>query len=218
MSDAKKCRICEARAPRRYCPAMNSDICAPCCGQEREVSLDCPFDCEYLREARRHEKPPEPDPKTMPNPDIELTDRFLRENQPLTVVCGRLLLVAALDTPGTVDLDMRAALDALARSYRTADSGLIYESRPNNMIAAQVQARFQEEIAAFRERVARQSGSHSVRDKDLLGVVVFWQRMEWQQNNGRRKSRAFMESLFSLLPPDAVQPPGEAPGGIIEAR
>jgi len=215
MSDANKCRVCEVRAPRRYCPAMQADICAPCCGQERETTLDCPFECEYLREARRHENPPDPDPKTLPNPDIELSDRFMQEQQPLAIVCGRLLLVSALDTPGAVDFDMRDALDALARSYKTAESGLIYESRPANAIAAQIQARFQQEIATFRERIAQQSGTHSVRDKDLLGVIVFWQRMQWQQNNGRRKGRAFIESLFSLLPPEAVEPPREQRSGII---
>lgn len=181
------------------------------------MTLDCPFDCEYLREARRHEKPPAPDPQTLPNPDIELTDRFMQENEPLVIVAGRLLLAATLETPGAVDYDLRETLTALARTYRTAESGLIYESRPNNAIAAQVQARFQDEIGKFREQIARQSGVHSVRDRDLLGVLVFWQRMEWRQNNGRRKGRAFIESLFSLLPPEAAQERGETPGSIIAA-
>lgn len=195
------CHLCEARPPRRACPALGRDICAQCCGQEREVSIDCPLECEYLRDAREHEKVPPVDPKLLPNPDIELTDAFLEQQQPLTIVTGRLLLVAAMETPGTVDLDMRDALDALTRTYRTADTGLVYESRPANGIAAAVADRFQQEIRQFREHVAQNTGSHAVRDKDLLGVLVFWQRMEWQYSNGRRKGRAFIESLFSLLPP-----------------
>lgn len=162
--------------------------------------MDCPLECEFLRDARRHERVAEVDAKTMPNPEIELTDAFLESHQPLAIVTGRLLLVAAMDTPGCVDLDMRDALDALARTYKTADSGLVYETRPANSIAAAVAARFQQEVAQFRESVAQQSGVHQVKDKDLLGVTVFWQRMEWQRNNGRRKGRAFIESLFSLLP------------------
>ncbi|NWF83043.1 MAG: hypothetical protein HXY18_04345 [Bryobacteraceae bacterium] len=196
---------------------MRAEICAPCCAQEREVTLDCPFECEHLRDARRHEKTPEPDPASLPSPDIDLNDRFLQEHQPLIVVAGRLLLVAAMDTEGAVDNDMREALDALVRTYRTAESGLIYETRPNNVVAARIQARFQDEIAAFRERIAERSGTHSVRDRDLLGALVFWQRMEWQHNNGKRKGRAFIENLLGLLPPSAVQPPGEQPGRIIVA-
>jgi len=65
----------------------------------------------------------------------------------------------------------------------------------------------------FRERVAEQTGTHSVRDTDLLGVLIFWQRMAWQMRNGRRKGRAFLESLYSLLPENMEQPsePPEAP-------
>lgn len=195
------CHLCESRPPRRACPALGRDICAPCCGQEREVTVDCPLECEFLRDAREHEKLPPVDAKNLPNPDIELTDQFLQQQQPLAIVTGRLLLVAAMETPGAVDLDMRDAFDALTRTYRTADTGLVYESRPTNGIAAAVVDRFQQEVRQFREHVAQSTGAHTVRDKDLLGVLVFWQRMEWQRNNGRRKGRAFIESLFALLPP-----------------
>jgi hypothetical protein len=201
------CPECNSRPQRRQCPALREDICAVCCGTEREETINCPFDCEFLREARRHEKVPEPDPRTLPNQDIELTDRFLGEQQPLAMVIGRLLLVSAIETDGTVDSDVREALDALVRTYRTAESGLVYESRPANLIAAAVQERFQQEVAKFREDLAQRTGAHTVRDKDLLGVLVFWQRMEWRRNNGRRKGRAFIETLFSLLP---TQPPESA--------
>ncbi|MBI5281918.1 MAG: hypothetical protein HY858_09570 [Candidatus Solibacter usitatus] len=199
------CHLCETRPPRRQCPALGRDICAPCCGQEREHTIDCPLECEHLRDARRHEKAPKVDAKSLPNPEIELTDKFMQEKQPLAIVTGRFLLVAALETPGAVDLDLRDALDALVRTYRTADSGLVYESRPANGIAAAVAQRFQDEVRQFREHVAQQSGVHSVSDRDLMGVLVFWQRMEWQHNNGRRKGRAFIESLFSLMPPPQQQ-------------
>lgn len=201
MSEKPTCRLCETRPPRRHCPALQSEICAPCCGREREQTIDCPLDCEYLREAREHEKLPALDPRQIPYPEIELSDRFLQQNQSLAIVAGRLLLLAALDTPGTTDLDLRDTLDALVRTYKTASSGLVYESRPTNAIAAAVADRFQDEMSKFRETVAERMGSHSVLDTNILGVLVFWQRMELQRNNGRRKGRAFMESLFSLMPP-----------------
>lgn len=200
-----KCHLCETRPPRRACPALGRDICAVCCGEHREESVDCPLDCPHLREARRHEKPPARDPQTLPHPDIEVTERFLAENEHLVVLAGRLLVVAALQTPGAVDSDLRDALESLARTYRSASSGLIYESRPANRIAESIVERFQKEMADFRERVAERTGVHSIRDQDLLGALVFWQRMEWQGNNGRRKGRAFIDSLVSLLPPPPQQ-------------
>lgn len=208
MPDKPSCRLCETRPPRRFCPALQSEICSPCCGAEREQTVDCPLDCEYLREAREHEKVPEVDARKMPHPEIELSSRFMEENQPLAIITGRLLLAAALEVPGIVDFDLRDALDGLVRTFKTAESGLIYESRPTNVLAAAVQERFQAELTSFRDRVAQQSGLHSVRDRDILGVMVFWQRMEFQRNNGRRRGRAFMESLFALLPP-----PGDEDAG-----
>ena len=199
----ENCHLCEMRPPRRHCPALEREICAPCCGEGREETISCPLECEYLREARRHEKQRELDGRQMPHPEIELTDKVMQQNQPLAIVTGRLLLVSALEVQGTVDADMGEALDALVRTLKTADSGLVYETRPSNGIAAAVMARFQDEMAKFREHIAEQSGSHSVRDKDLLAVLVFWQRMEWQHNNGRRRSRSFIESLYGVLPAPA---------------
>mgnify|MGYP005839659557 CR=1 FL=1 len=200
-----KCHLCETRPPRRACLALGRDICAVCCGEHREESVDCPLDCPHLREARLHERPAARDPQTLPHRDIEVTESFLAEHEQLVVFAGRLLAVAALQTPGAVDSDVRDALDALARTYRTASSGLIYESRPANRIAEMIVERFQKEMADFRERAAQQTGVHGIRDQDVLGTLVFWQRMEWQRDNGRRKGRAFIDSLIGLLPPPPPQ-------------
>jgi hypothetical protein len=202
-----KCHLCETRPPRRACPALGRDICAACCGAQREESIDCPMTCPYLREARAHERTPERDPKTMPNSDIEITERFLATNDHLVMFTARLLAVAALQTQGAADCDLRDALDALARTYRSASSGLIYESQPANRIAGAIVERFQKEMQEFRERLAEQSGVHSVRDQDVLGCVVFWQRMAWQNDNGRRMGRAFFEYLIQLLPPPKAENP-----------
>jgi hypothetical protein len=225
MDEKKLCHLCQRRAPRRYCPALERDICSVCCGTEREQSIGCPLDCEYLRDARYHERLPELDPKTLPNTEIELTDRFIDEHKELAIVLGRLLFVAAMETNGVVDADMREALASLVMTYKTASSGLIYEARPDNALAAAVAARFREELDKFRDDVAKRFPERAIRDKDLLRVLVFWQRLEYQRSNGRRKGRAFIESLYTLLPPPKdpqKEPPkeytsGDASGGIVSA-
>ena len=208
MTPKPLCPICEARAPRRFCPAHRDDICAPCCGAGREETIDCPFDCEFLREARLHEKLPPVDPASIPHPEIELTESFMNRNQELAIVVGRLLLVSAMNVQGAVDPDLKETLDALVRTYKSAVNGLIYESRPTNMVAAAVQDRFQQELAQFRQMVSERQNGITIPDKDLLGVLAFWQRMELQRSNGRRKGRAFIESLFSLMPPPEEAEPG----------
>ena len=80
------CRICETRRPKRWCPGVNGEICSPCCGAEREVTVDCPLDCEYLLEARRHEKLPGVNPDEFPNRDVRVTDEFIRDHELLLTV------------------------------------------------------------------------------------------------------------------------------------
>src|SRR4051794_39833632 len=134
MSDPMLCKICQKRRARRACPAVRGDICTLCCGTEREVSLSCPLACEYLQEAHRHEKPVPLNGQQVSNPDIVVTEELLAEHEGLLLFCARALLQAALETSGAIDGDVIAALEALIQTHRTLQSGLLYETRPENMV------------------------------------------------------------------------------------
>lgn len=203
------CAICETRRPRRFCPGVRGDICSICCGAEREVSVNCPFECEYLQEARRHERPAPLDPKSVPNQDIEVTERFVAEHELLITVTGNAILGGALDTPGAIDHDVREALDGLTRTYRTLQSGVYYETVPANPLAANIYRLVQGALAEFRQREQQQLGVSHTRDADVLGTLVFLQRVELDRNNGRPRGRAFLDSLraFYSAPVDAPPPP-----------
>jgi hypothetical protein len=179
---------------------VGGDICALCCGAEREVTVNCPLDCEYLIEARRHEKPNDVDPDKFPNQDIRVTEAFLRDHGDLLTFSARALLDAALSTPGATDTDVREALDAMIRTLRTAESGLIYQSRPQNPYGDAVAQRFQQALQQLREHMHETTGMHTIRDSQVLGVLVFLQRMELQNNNGRRRGRAFLSFLLDHFP------------------
>lgn len=189
------CAICEIRKPRRYCPGVKGDICAQCCGTEREVTVHCPFDCPYLETARAHEKMPDLKAEDFPNRDIKVTSDFIYSNQRLVEFVGATLAGTAFSTPGAVDNDVREALDTLVRTYRTLQSGLYYETRPNNPVAAAIHVRMQEAITQFREQSVKEEGMTTIRDADLLGVLVFFEHQERQWNNGRRLGRAFLDFL-----------------------
>ena len=200
-----KCRICNTRKPRRYCPGVSGDICSICCGSEREVTVNCPLDCQYLIEARLHEKPPDFNPELVPNTDIHVTEQFLREHEPLLIFLGAKLLEASLATTGAVDADVREALDSLIRTYRTLQSGLYYETRPDNPIAAGIHTKMQESVEALRKELAGK-GATQLRDAEILGMFVFLQRIELHQNNGRVRGRAFIDYLRSYFPHDRERP------------
>lgn len=190
-----KCKICRERRPRRFCPGVRGDICSICCGQEREITVDCPLDCEYLLESRAHDGLPEPDPAQFPNLDIPVTEGFLRDHEPLLLYLANMLLRISLETPSAVDNDVREALDSLIRTYRTLQSGLVYESLPPNPIAAEIHERMQTAVADLRQRMSRGGTATRFRDAEVLGVLTFLQRLEIQHNNGRRKGRAFVDFL-----------------------
>src|SRR5512138_1537491 len=119
---AVKCPICETRRPRRYCPAVRNDICSVCCGTSRETTLDCPLDCTFLQEAHQHERPAERNPEAMPHKDVQITEQFIEEHGPLFAFICRGLVKIVQSSAGLVDADVREALDAMARTYRTMQS------------------------------------------------------------------------------------------------
>jgi len=175
---------------------VGGDICSQCCGTEREVSIDCPLDCEYLLEARKHEKFTEVDPKLIPNRDIRVTDEFMNEHDAFLDFLARTLLTATLNTAGANDNDLREALETMIRTYRTRQTGLIYESRPSNPVAGMIQQQALEEIGQFQEAEARQTGVHSLRDTDVLGVLVFLQRIAVHWDNKRPRGRSLISFLL----------------------
>jgi len=209
------CAICETRRPRRFCPGVRGDICAICCGTEREVTVTCPLDCEYLQEARKHDRPPLLDEASIPNRDIKVTERMIEENEALLGFLSSALLNAAMETPGVTDYDVREALAALARTYRTLQSGVYYETRPDNPVAASIQAVLQNAAQEFRAEEQRQFGMTRTRDADVLGLIVFLQRVELDRNNGRRRGRAFIDSLRRLYPASSAPGPPDAPSLIL---
>ncbi|HUB79027.1 MAG TPA: hypothetical protein VMB03_09540 [Bryobacteraceae bacterium] len=190
------CAICHTRRPRRFCPGVRGDICTICCGTGREVSVDCPLACEYLREAHRHEKPLPLDPETLPNRDIELPrEKLAEQEEPLAFLAER-LAAAATANPAIVDSDIREALDACVRTHRTLQSGLVYESLPANPLAAEMYRALEDAISKYRSQEAEQLGVHKIRDSTILGLLVFLQHFAISYNNGRPRGRAFLDALL----------------------
>ena len=105
---------------------------------------------------------------------------------------GAKLLEATLDTPGVVDSDVRESLESLIRTYRTLQSGLYYESRPANLVAAAIHQKMQDGIQELRKQLS-EKGATSIRDAEILGVLVFLERVGLHQNNGRPRGRAFID-------------------------
>jgi hypothetical protein len=201
------CVICAVRRPKRHCPGVNGEICSICCGVEREVTVSCPLDCPYLQDSRRHEKSAASDPENLPDRDIRVSDEFLHDHSELLMSVAAIVAEAALETPGVVDSDVRDALAALVRTYRSLKAGIYYETLPTNALAARVFRSVQEGIRELRAEEQRRLGMPKILDGDILQSLVFFERVEWDRNNGRPRGRAFIALLRGL-----VQSPERSPG------
>jgi hypothetical protein len=116
------------------------------------------------------------------------------------VMALSMAMARAMEQEKAVDLDAREAIESLVKTYRTLQSGLIYESRPQNPYAAGIQDRLANAIEELRDLMAEEAGMQTLRDTDILATLVFLQRLEIQHNNGRRRGRAFFDFLRTYFP------------------
>lgn len=203
MAVQSACAICGTRRARRFCPGIDGHICPICCGTQREVTVNCPLDCQYLREARLRDKPPVVDPATLPNADVRIPEEFVRQNEVLVISTLAVLSRTALETSGAVDSDVRLAVESLIKTQRTLQSGLYYDSRPDDRVAQRIYGTLQEHLVEIKKKAAE--NGVTIKDSDVTGTLVFMQRLAIQHDNGRPKGRAFIDLLRESFPPAAAE-------------
>lgn len=206
------CAICQKRRPRRYCPGVRGDICPVCCGTEREQTVRCPLDCEYLMEARKHERSGIAGPAEIPHPDIPLSEEFVEENTAL-IAAVTLALADEAGRSGALDADVREALASLIETYRTLQqSGLIYERLPANRIAADLYRVIKAASGEFLAEERQALGMPRTRDADILRALVFLHVYSIERNNGRKYGRSFLDALRPVQPPGGGSAGAEVSG------
>jgi hypothetical protein len=214
------CVICEVRKEKRFCPAVHGRICPQCCGEQREVTLECPLDCPYLIQAREHEKPrsaDQIDPAAL-FLQIEVSDQFMYQHEHLLMGLTYALAKAARADRSLHDQDLIAALTVLAKSYeRRVNSGLHYEQPLTSDSQRRVANEVETMVREYREAEQKHVGYSSLRDSEVLNALVFLVRLAHGRTSGRPKSRAFVEFIFAQFPEkeSPVLAPQEAGSRII---
>src|SRR5690348_6878161 len=209
------CSICEKRKEKRFCPAVHGRICPQCCGEQREVTLDCPSDCPYLQQAREHEKAraaEQIDPAGL-FLQIEVSDQFMYEKEHLLMGLTYALAKAARADRNLHDQDLLAALSVLSKSYeRRVNLGLHYEQPFTSDSQRRAALELENMVTEYRAAEQKHVGYSSLRDSDVLKALVFLVRLGNGRTSGRPKSRAFVEFLFLQFPEKeaAVVAPQEA--------
>ena len=213
------CAICQIRKEKRFCPAVHGRICPQCCGEQREVTLDCPSDCPYLQQAREHEKPRAHDGLDAAALflQVEVGDQFVYEHEHLIMGLTYALAKSARVDRALNDRDLIAGLSSLARSYeRLVNSGLHYDEPAQNLAQQAVAAELQTMIKEYREAEVKHTGYSRLRDSEVLKALVFLLRMAHTHTSGRPRSRAFVDFLFKQFPqPDSALAGTSQPGSRI---
>lgn len=216
------CPICERRRGKRFCPglarsrweAKTQNICAQCCGEQREVTIDCPSDCAYLLAAHRYqaERPaaggkgrPCATAKELAFPDVAITQDFLEEKQLLLGGLSLFIVHFAREQPEVRDPELLAALDALARGYQTLESGLYYEQPPEGSAAHAFYSALQGYLNQYAQEQQQRAGV-SPRPGEVLRALVFLRRLGQGEANGRPLSRRYLEFLRAQFPSEATAP------------
>jgi hypothetical protein len=209
------CAICEKRKEKRFCPAIHGRICPQCCGEQREVILDCPSDCVYLQQAREHEKP-----RSMAdlNPadlfvQVDVEDQFLYQHEHLIMGLTFALSKSVRADRSLKDSDLIAALTPLTKTWETlVNSGLHYENPMASVSLQAIAAEVQNMITEYREAEQKHVGYVQLRDSEVLRALVFMVRMAHGHTSGRPKSRAFVDFLLAQFPEKAsgIAAPEEA--------
>ena len=195
------CPICDKRKAARFCPAKGEKICAVCCGTEREVTIDCPSDCSFLVSAHRYE---DEHRRSLPADTLLLDEKI-----PQDIVYTHQQLMAALAfsiakfcavQPAAVDADVLVAIQALAQTYKTLSSGIIYEKPPDALLPRELYAALIALLSELRKYQAEHASSAGLKDSELFYLLVFLYRMGLLRTNGRPRSRRFIEFLRGQFP------------------
>ncbi len=204
------CSLCHSRKEKRFCLALHERICPQCCGEQREVTLDCPAECTYLQQARQHEKPRNLSemPASETFPAIAIGEEFLDQHEQL--IAGLLQTLGAVSRAdrSLTDRELIGVLANLANTYQTkAASGLLYQEELTNPAQRTVVAILQNLLQEFREVEQKNIGRTTLTDHDVLKCLVFALRLVHLHTSGRPRARGFIDFLHSRFPETSA--PGE---------
>ncbi len=200
------CPICEKRKAKRFCPARAETICTVCCGTEREVSIDCPSDCTYLVESRKHDLGRrEMDWASVPFADTKIPSSFVARHERLILALGYAICLNARDNPAVTDADAIAGVRSLAEAYQTLSSGIYYEKPPDYAVQRGLYDALKTAIENYKQTESQNAGLAAVRDSEIRDALIFLTQLGATRTNGRPKGRAYLDLLRSQFKSDELQ-------------
>ena len=192
-----RCPLCSERSAKRFCPAKQTSICAVCCGTKREVEIDCPSSCSYLKTGRSYES------ETKPlDPDVVARARsfkpnFVSEYGPVLEILGRAVAEERQRSPWIVDLDIMEVYRALSTTMKTLSSGIHYETLPEGPARL---AMFRQLKTILDSMMSPSDAQQRVlRVSEVLEILDFLFLAVAANSSGRPRSRQYLDWLSEMF-------------------
>jgi hypothetical protein len=153
-------------------------------------------------------------PGDTPFVEERLPQDILHLQQQLMSLLAFQIAKFASGQPTATDPDVLAALAALAGTYKTLQSGLLYEKVPEIPMQRDLYLALTKFLDEIKQEAIEKGNSAAVKDSSVFHVAVFLYRMGSLRSNGRPRSRRFIEFLRGQFP-QSEQPEPEEPRIIV---
>ena len=194
-----RCPLCSERSGKRYCPAKGEQICAVCCGEKREIEIDCPSSCIHLKAGRSYEAEKRiPDPELRAKVQKYSNDKdFLFRFSPVLDAVSKSVVEERTKSSWLVDNDVIEVYKSLSTTIRTLSSGLYYESLPDGPVRISLFHRLKGLLDELMQPNPNLD-ERSLKVSEAVEVLEFL-LFSAQVNSGTRpKSRRYLDWLTSM--------------------
>jgi hypothetical protein len=143
----------------------------------------------------------------IPFSDVEIPFEFAESHAPLVMALISCIWEYARDHRQMVDTDAIAALQALAETYRTLSSGIYYERIPDYLYRRELYQALKATLEEFKQAQTQRLGLATTRDSEIRDALIYLTQSGATRDNGRPKSRAFLDLIRTQLGPRASEKP-----------
>ena len=207
-----RCPLCSQRAGKRYCPAKEAQICAVCCGEKREVEIDCPGSCIHLKAGRSYEAEKRvPDRNLLAGMD-KYDNAFVHRFSPVLDMVSRAVVEERMQSSWLVDNDVIEVYKSLSLTMKTLSSGIYYESLPEGPLRIFLFRRLK---TLFDELMQPNPSvdQRSLKVSEALEVLDFLRFAAEVNSSVRPRSRRYLDWLTGMA--QLAVPPENSSGLII---
>jgi hypothetical protein len=179
-------------------------ICPTCCGTKREIEIECPSDCRYLKTGRSYEAR---QAQVATKPSREFSQQFRHRYAVVITTLAHAILEERSENPSMLDSDIRDAFEALKATTKTLSAGIYYETLPEGGASAMGLYR---RVKTLVDQMMQPQGpaADALRASDAPDVLDFIVVSVELHSLGRPKSRRYLDWLSSVAPAPVRDDPG----------